>query len=248
MIDRNRVMEKVRAMLNMTVERGCTEDEMMVAMAKARSMMDEHGITEEELAAEADTFQIEQFEEETKYAVNFAMRLSLMLSRYCDVKAWRARVGHKNYEFYIFGAEADRQLFTFLLKHLTSFIDREATAYAKDQLRLSIKLTGKADPGVLIDQWNSFAEGCMARILVRLKEGSKSRDTNIVMSDGRALVPMKMAVIKQALKERGYTFKSGGATTWKGRDRGAHEAGYEAGNRASFDRPINGGEGIRMIK
>ena len=47
--ERNKIIEKIKALLNKTVDNGCSEEEMSAALDKARAIMDAHEITEDEL-------------------------------------------------------------------------------------------------------------------------------------------------------------------------------------------------------
>ena len=49
MVDRNSIIEKVKALLAKTTENGCTEEEELAALAKARAWIDAHEITDGEL-------------------------------------------------------------------------------------------------------------------------------------------------------------------------------------------------------
>jgi Protein of unknown function (DUF2786) len=46
---REKIVEKIKALLNKRVENGCSEEEMNAALDKARTFMDAHEITEDEL-------------------------------------------------------------------------------------------------------------------------------------------------------------------------------------------------------
>ena len=48
-MNREKVIEKIKALLNKTVDNGCSEEEMGAALDKARAWMDAHEITEDEL-------------------------------------------------------------------------------------------------------------------------------------------------------------------------------------------------------
>jgi hypothetical protein len=49
-MNRESLLDKIRALLSKTVANGCTEAEMMAALAMARAMRDAHKVTDEELA------------------------------------------------------------------------------------------------------------------------------------------------------------------------------------------------------
>ena len=45
-MNREKIIEKIKALLNKTVDNGCSEEEMGAALDKARALMDAHEITE----------------------------------------------------------------------------------------------------------------------------------------------------------------------------------------------------------
>ena len=49
MADRNSIIEKIKALLSKTTENGCTEEEELSALAKARAWIDTHEISSDEL-------------------------------------------------------------------------------------------------------------------------------------------------------------------------------------------------------
>ena len=48
-MNREKIVEKIKALLNKTVDNGCSEEEMGAALDKAQAWMDAHEITEDEL-------------------------------------------------------------------------------------------------------------------------------------------------------------------------------------------------------
>jgi hypothetical protein len=49
MTDREKLLAKIHALLAKTIEQGCTEEEALAALAKARGMMDAYEVTEADL-------------------------------------------------------------------------------------------------------------------------------------------------------------------------------------------------------
>src|SRR6188472_2763823 len=47
--NREKMLDKIRALLSKTTENGCTEEEYLAALAKARALMDAYEITEADL-------------------------------------------------------------------------------------------------------------------------------------------------------------------------------------------------------
>jgi hypothetical protein len=49
MTNRNSIIDKIKALLAKTTENGCTEEEALAALAKARAWIDAHEVTDDEL-------------------------------------------------------------------------------------------------------------------------------------------------------------------------------------------------------
>ena len=47
--NREKLLDKIRALLSKTVEHGCTEEEQLSALSKARALMDSYEVSEEDL-------------------------------------------------------------------------------------------------------------------------------------------------------------------------------------------------------
>jgi hypothetical protein len=53
-MNRESLLDKIRALLAKTTANGCTESEMLAALAKARAMRDAYAITDDELQLARD--------------------------------------------------------------------------------------------------------------------------------------------------------------------------------------------------
>ncbi|MCB1423189.1 MAG: DUF2786 domain-containing protein [Nitratireductor sp.] len=237
MQDKKKIMEKVRALLAKTTANGCTEEEALAAMSMARKLMDKYGVTQAELEAEAETFGTTSFAHRKWGTFSVEDRLGYWVARYCDVKVWR---NTNTGEWSAHGGELDREFFQWLLTSLSRFAEQHAEWWLTDQRR-----NGNAHYGWQ-DQ-KSFVIGCVDRINERLKEEWRKRQSNLKTTDGKALVVLKMQLVEQSFhRQVGLKLRSSTRRENMRSSSGFH-AGRATGDKASLNRPVNGGGGMRSI-
>lgn len=234
------IKAKISALLSKTVENGCTEAEMLSAMTKARALMEQHGLTEDQLKVETDKMSIEQFQAKRKFGLDIGMRLTNRLAKYCDVIAWFTG-GTKNPEYHVYGTKADKEFFAHLVAALGDYVDRAGTDYSKAQVRKAIELGVKPSMAQSIEYYNSFTYGATVRINERLAEEIEKRKGDVKMSDGRGLVVVKAEMVKAKLAdEHGIHLGKGKAVNPGKLDANSYHAGRAAGDAAGFGRPLGG--------
>jgi hypothetical protein len=110
---------------------------------------------------------------------------------------------------------------------------------ARDQLIVSL-----APPNERRQIIKGFVLGITGRISERMLELAKPPADQT--ANARALVVVKGKAIADKLAELGITLRSG-SSRCSGFDDGAYEAGREAGDGASFGRPVSGAAGVLRI-
>jgi hypothetical protein len=234
-MNRNSIIDKIKALLAKTTERGATEAEMLSALDKASAMRDAYEITDEEL----------QLTKEEKVALHadppdladphgIKWRLCHGVSEFCGVEIYRARheTGLK-----CIGMPSDVQFAMWLLDTLADFVFGELYSH------LIGSLAPRSERRVII---RSFVEACCERITVRflqLVEQSKAART----SNGRELVIVKDAAIKAFMHDNDIRLHSCGARSPSTVNAAAAAAGHSAGDRASFGRPVSGATGVPRL-
>jgi hypothetical protein len=215
---REGVLDKIRALLAKTVENGCTEAEMLAALAKARAMRDAYAVTDDELQlakAEAAILRNEPVDRNDRHKIKW--HIAVAVAEFCECEVWRN--GDGGYTFC--GMAADVQWAAWLLDHLTDFVASELV------LHLMTSLAPKSERREVI---KGFVLGCCERVSERLTELSKPPADQ--GSNGRALVAIKGAAIADKMKACGITLRQsyGRSSSY---DEGAMAAGRRAGNGAS---------------
>jgi hypothetical protein len=232
--NRESLLDKMRALMAKTTANGCTEAEELAALAKVRALRDAHKVTDEELALAKDEAAIlRDAPPDPNDPHNVRWRLAAGIEKFCDCKVWAEnRTRYRHLKFV--GAPADVDWAAWLLDHLTDFVMDKLVEHLCTSLNPE---RGKDLKGFIV--------GCTERIEERLIALSKPPADQT--DNSRALVVIKSAAITAKLSELGIkSFRSCGGGC-SGFDSGAYEAGREAGNGASFGRPVSGAAGVLRL-
>jgi hypothetical protein len=225
-MNRDGLLDKIRALLSKTTGNGCTKHEALAALAKARAMMDAYEVTEEDLklsAAETAILRKEPPGSRDQHGIKSG--LAVAIGRFCDCKVWR---GTDGLEFC--GLQSDVQFSMWLLEALTSFVQAELVKH------LMGSIARRGDRRRII---NGFTIGCTQQISERLNKLCNQSEA-AAASNSRALVLVKSTAVADKLKELGIHLGKGRRSSRRV-DLGSFAAGEAAGNRASFGRPVGRG-------
>jgi hypothetical protein len=133
------------------------------------------------------------------------------------------------------GLPADARFATWLLDHLTAFVQGELANHL-----MGCAATGMPRRRVI----NGFVAGITSRIVERLLKLCKPAAA--ASANSRALVAAKQAVVKARMDEEGIKLHTCSGST-RQTDSSSRSAGRSAGNRASFARPVSGKAGVLRI-
>jgi hypothetical protein len=236
MMNRNAIVEKIKALLSKTKENGCTEEEELSALAKARAWIDAHEITDDELQLSREERAIlhDESEVDARDTNKIKWYLSRAVAHYCNVRIYRDR---SKAGLTFVGFKSDIDFATWLLDHLSDFVHDALFEFLLDCLAPE----GKERK----EEIRGFVIGCTGRISARLIEMCDQTKTERT-TNGKALIVIKDQAIKDLLKAEGICLCSGGGSSARFSD-GARAAGQSAGDRASFGRPVSGaGAALRL--
>jgi hypothetical protein len=227
----------VKALLSKTRENGCTLEEELSSLAKARAMMDAYEISDDELQLSREEKAILHSESEVDARDSHGIKwqLSHAVERYCNVKVYRdsTKAG-----LTFVGFKSDIDFATWLLGHVSDFVHDALFDFLLDCLAPEGKERKQEIRG--------FVFGCTARISDRLIEMCDQSKTERTTS-GNALVVIKDQAINDLLKAEGVCLRS--SIIRAGSSDGARAAGRSAGDRASFGKPVSGaGATLRLGK
>jgi hypothetical protein len=235
-INRDALIEKVKALLTKTVDNGCTEEEALAALDKAHALMDAYEVTEADLQLTKEETAILRSEPpDSLDPHNIKWHLMGAVADFCSCTAWQKR--RRDTKAITFcGLPSDVRLATWLLDTLAAFVQAELARH------LIATLPPKSEKRRVI---TGFVQGCCDRIRDRLGAlGAQSAAA--ATSNGRELVLVKNAAVAAKMKECGIRVTGcclGGQTNDAG-----YAAGHAAGDRASFGRPVAGAGATLRIK
>ncbi len=116
---RDDIIRKLAALRKMTPENGCTEDEALSAAARAAALMDEYGISEEEIANEP----FEEREQPAPKRSDPYTALWILVAALCRCRTWRDPNGPRGRQIY-FGQSSDLLIADYIHTVLKRAIER----------------------------------------------------------------------------------------------------------------------------
>lgn len=229
-MQRDSLLDKIRALLSKTTANGCTEPEALAALDKARAMMDAYEVTDAELQLTAELAAVIR-KTTGRDPHSIKSSLAMAIARFCDCKVWRG--GDKAMVFC--GLPSDAEFAEWLLDTLTAFVQAELASH------LMGRVEAKGSRRFVI---NGFVAGCTRRISARLNELS-AQSKRVASSNSTALVVTKDAAVSAAMAAAGINLR-GARRSRRRIDGGSYAAGQAAGERASFGRPVDGAASARI--
>jgi len=237
---RKRTIERIKALLSKTTANGCSEAEALAAIAKAHELMDAHDVHEADITFGGE--QVVQAKGEYTKVNYIPGWLAVQVAKYCNCKVWRNK--RTNGQDIVFlGLESDALLAQWMLNTLVDYVKRGAKTFIK-----SVEILG-LDTRTKNLHRKSFERGCISRINERLKElTSEASHATVANGHGAqaSLVVVKGALVDKAFADLNLRLTNGRRTRHAANG-DAFSAGREAGNGATFGRPVNGGNNPRAI-
>jgi hypothetical protein len=226
---REKLIDKVKALFSKTTANGCTEEEMLSSLAKARALIDSYEITDDELKLSREEKAIlrDETEEDARDTHGIKGQLGSAVARYCRVRIYRdsSKAG-----LTFVGFKADIDWAAWLIDHLADFVHDHLFEFMLDCLVPNGKERNR--------EIRSFVFGCTERIsarMIEISDQSKAEHT----TNGKALVVIKDQAIKDFMEAESICLQSRSSSSSNISD-GARATGQSAGDRASFGRPVAG--------
>lgn len=223
MNDRNKVMDRIRKLLAMAQDVS-SPHEAAIAAGRARKLMDQHQVSELELtSSEPNRFESENFKTGNKTTDKFSGICGLAVAKLNDcVVSWK-RDGN-GYPYLKFdGMLGDAVCAVELYKYLRGVAYRLAEEHVPTW----------ASSRVRADR-NAYRLGFASGVADKVKEILVER-RKLEMSDGRALVVVKNALVSDHFgrqRESSTRARTTGSSV-------ARNAGYQAGYNAGLNRQVN---------
>lgn len=225
-------LEKIRALLNKTIENGATEQEAMQAIALAKRMMEKHQVTLDDLKTSGIPKEdLIWGYSSTPFSV-FESFVSKAISIYTGTKTVKVygsapRRGHRRTAVIsFFGHRVDVELAIFMLNACKVALNTEWDKYASEN---------HIHKGRIAD----FASGMAMSIMRKISELVAEEKKNATQ-DGTALVVLKDQIVVAALEKSAPNITySNVKTVVEYKDDNAFRKGVEAGDRVELHRKFS---------
>lgn len=229
---RDDIARRVRALLNKTIDNGCTEAEALAAAEAARRIMDAHRLTQTDVQIEAEPIDDIWIERPTAQKLSAVDLCCSAISRYCGTKSWY-EWKHGKRHWRVIGLADDTSMARYLYEMLATTIARETAHYTK------YNRVPSRDAADTRRQNQSFSVGMAHRIARRLYEMAGAANATAVTSTGTALVVVKAHTVNAAFAALGLALSKGN-TGPRAFSQAAYDAGRAAGDRVNLSRPLGG--------
>lgn len=230
--DLDKLMQRIRALREKTVEQGCTEQEAIAAAAKVAELLDRYGLHLSELDLRKQS--CEGIGVETNRRRRGPIDDCMgTIAVFFDCRVWSETSESGALRYMFFGLPGDVQAAVYL--H-----DLVALAFVTETATFQVgKFYESLSSGDRRSATNSFQVGLARGIITRLNELRHARDAAAGGTGGRALVPVKQSIIEQEMERLGLTLRRLNATRRKVIP-DAFNSGREAGERFEYRPGIAG--------
>lgn len=236
--NRQKLLDKIKALLSKTVDNGCTETEAMTALSMAQAMMDAHEITEDEVNETKYESAIRAEMKDMRDPHHIRTHLVVRISEFTNTKTWRSEYRTQKFKYNFVGLQSDVDFAMWLTETLTMFVQRELKNYIWSNNYTAL------EPSMKRRVINGFVHGCCSRINQRLKELTEQGKVHKT-DNGNALVVVKNELIERKMQELGLQLRDSRSRSTR-IEPNAYGAGKAAGDRASFGRPVGSGGQLRL--
>lgn len=240
--DRKSLAARIRAILSKCdPSANATEAERLAAFSKAEELMAKHRISRDDLDPEAEGVESLELEDEPLWGIFVKRELGLRVAEFCHCRAWTS-AERKKISFV--GMASDTIFADWLISSLVSFIKRAVSDYETDSVLGLSKFVKDDQRGVVL--------GCCSRLNSRLKEATlnaAARATQLSSS------PNALVLVKQHMVDSEYARIKARLdlvpTRGSGGQRGSLSGtafGQSAANSATFNRPVGGTSGPKLLR
>lgn len=225
MADRSKIIGKIRALMNKTVENGCSEAEAMTAAQKVSDMMEEHDIACSDLNFRDETCKEDKFSlsRGTKHAVHYCYQA---VAAYTGTKGYYSCTRDFGSHYYFFGLPVDVEIAQYLMKLIHNCMEKSIREF-KESGGYEKYRHGKTAR-------DSFLKGMACTISMRLQIMTAERRANMQKSTGRDLVVVKDQLVTEEFNKANIRVRDVKNPGIKVGAMSAFQHGSEAGSKVNL--------------
>lgn len=222
----DRLVQRIRALRAKTVEQGCTEQEALAAAEKVAELLDRYGLSLSELDLRRQSCEGigVQAERKRRGPIDDCMGT---IAAFFDCRVWCETSDDATLHYIFFGMPADVQAAVYLHDLIALAFVAETATFQATKLYLSTHSSQRRSAT------NSFQVGLARGIIRKLDALRHARDVAGGNTTGRALVPVKQAIIAEEMERLGLSFRRR-STARRMVLPAAFNAGRQAGERFEY--------------
>lgn len=186
----DKVIARIKALREKTIDRGCTEQEAVAASKKVADILAQYELSMSDVDLESQSCQMGKFDTGRKRRTAGIDFMIKPVGDFCDVKAWSRTGGGQGIHHVFFGLPADVEAALYLIDLIKLAMDTETAKFKKHPLYL-----GASDA-------RSFQLGMAFSITAKLNKIKAARQMNKT-STGTDLVPVKSKIIDEEFNKLG---------------------------------------------
>jgi hypothetical protein len=243
---KEKLIQKIKAIREKTLENGCTEQEAYIAAAMVEKLMNDYDIslTEVEVRGEEwDTLEIDT----GKMVKGDLHHVIIAIGEFTDTKVWLSRkfVGFDKrgrrqtmVTYCFFGTQKDTEIAHFMYDMLQTAFKQEVKAYQKSKAYQENPNHGRT-------KTVSFKLGMSNRLSYRLQEmKQKQQESN---QESGLMLYDKLAIVEEEfLKQTGLKLTKESKRRSKV-DYGAYDSGQAAGDRVNISPGVKNSGGLKSL-
>lgn len=226
-VDLDKVLGRIQALRGKTVDRGCTEQEAMLAAEKVAELLDRYGLSLSEVELKNQTCEGAGIETGRKRFGPIDACIPAIGS-FCDCRVWSEKTAAGEIRYVFFGLPADVAGARYLYDLVDQVFETETEQFKAGALYVKHHSSERRSATV------SFQTGLAHGIAGKLHALHAEREAAMRTSTGRDLVPIKEAVVDGELAKLGMTFQTRSSQRGKRVLSDAYDAGREAGDQFEY--------------
>ena len=194
--------EKLRALMNKTTDRGCTEGEALAAADKVSELMDKYGLSKEQLQLDSAPDECEEssFNFNGHRKTHPVVMCMTTIGKYTSTQPWYKKGGKFVATYTFFGLPSDVKVACWLLQTFHSAMNLSYRIYA-DNYPGDFEVNGHTVR-------KAFMQGMGYRLIERLQELIDRRETPASFNGTFELMVLKEDNLAKALKNKKMKFRT----------------------------------------